>query len=390
MKKKISILGSTGSIGENALRIIASNPKDFEVVGLSAGRNMELLASQVVKFRPKYISIAEEENVQRIEKSLRKRLSGSELPQILCGENGAIKVATIPEADIIVSAIVGSAALKPTYCAVRTGKRVALANKESIVMAGRIIMAEAVKSNATVLPVDSEHSAIFQSMLGHNRSEIKRLILTASGGPFFKKDLKYLKGVTVKEALKHPNWKMGAKITIDSATLMNKALEVIEARWLFDIKGPQISVMIHPESIVHSIVEYMDGSMIAQMGIPDMRIPISYALSYPQRIATEKTKLSLEKIRTLTFEKPDEKKFPTLKFAYRALSEEDSMSVVLNCANEASVKAFICGKISFLAIPQVVGKVISGHKAHRISEIEEACIIHDEYTKITNRVIGKL
>jgi len=387
--RSISILGSTGSIGQNALRIIDDNPGRFRIVGLAAGKNLKLLSRQIIKYSPAYVSVSQEADAVKLEKMLEKKTGLDYRPEISWGIDGNIRVATIPEAETILSAVVGSAGLRPTYSAVKAGKRVALANKESIVMAGRIMMEEASRSGANILPVDSEHSAIFQSMQGHNRSDIKRLILTASGGPFLKKKKAALGKIKLRDALKHPNWVMGEKIAIDSATLMNKALEVIEARWLFDIVPEKISVMIHPQSVVHSIVEYHDGSMIAQMGLPDMRVPISYALVYPERLPAREM-LNLEQIRKLTFEKPDEKRFPTVRLAYKALSAGDSMCVVLNAANEASVKAFVCGRIKFLEIARTIGNVVKKHRSFRLSNIDDALGVHDEYTVKTERLIGGL
>ena len=388
--KRISILGSTGSIGRSTMSIIEDNPAEFKIVGLCAGKNLDLLCDQIVRHRPSYVSVREEKDAEKLHKLLVVKTGRSFLPEIYYGDQGAENLATLREADITVSAIVGSAALRPTYLAVKAGKRIALANKESIVMAGRIIMNEAKKSKASILPVDSEHSAIFQSMLGHNRKDIKRLILTASGGPFYNRKKNNLRNVKLAEVLDHPNWKMGRKITVDSATLMNKALEVIEARWLFDIPPEKISVMIHRESIVHSIVEYKDGSMIAQMGIPDMRVPISYALTYPERINVERSTLNLEEVGKLTFAKPDPLKFPSLDFAYETLSLGDSAAVVLNAANEASVYAFLCGKIKFLEIPVLIKRVFKQHKAHKLNSIGDALDIHGEFTLLTNKLIERL
>jgi len=376
--KKVSILGSTGSIGVNALNIIDDNPKDFKIIGLAAGKNLKLLLKQALKYRPKYLSVREHSDAKKLQKSMFSRIGTSYKPDILFGEDGVVDVATRGGSDLVLSAIVGSSGLKPTYEAVKRGKSIALANKESIVMAGRIRHEVARQKRSYILPVDSEHSAIFQSMVGHNRAEIKRLILTASGGPFFRKTKDYLKKVKLKEALKHPNWTMGAKITIDSATLMNKALEIIEARWLFNIPAEKISVMIHPQSIIHSIVEYQDGSMISQMGVPDMRVPISYALTYPERLSAKKNFLNLDKVDKLTFFKPNDKMFPTLGYAYKALESGDSMCIALNAANEASVEAFICGKIQFIDIPRLIGRILKQHREFKIGSIEDALGFHKE------------
>ena len=384
-KKKISILGSTGSIGVNALSIIGENPDKFEVLGLAAGKNVNSLARQALKFRPPFLSIGSESDVLKL-RGILKQAKGYK-PEILSGEQGTVEIARLSQSDVVLSAIVGAAALKPTYAAIKKGKRIALANKESIVMAGKMMLEEARRTHAEILPVDSEHSAIFQSMQGHNRSEIKRLILTASGGPFLGKKVRALRKVNVAQALKHPNWRMGAKITIDSATLMNKALEIMEARWLFDVSPKDIWVMIHPQSIVHSIVEYNDGSMISQMGLPDMRVPISYALTYPQRIYIKKTHLNLEKIGKLTFSKPDYRSILAVKYAYKALEQGDSTCVALNAANEACVNAFLCGRIGFLDILKIVGTVLNGHRSCSLHTIDDALGVHDMTIKQTEKLI---
>ncbi len=388
--KNVSILGSTGSIGSNALRIIDDNPGDFCVKGLAAGENMKLFSKQVVKYRPEYVSVKLESDADILRKQVRIKTGSDYEPVIHTGEKGAGIVATMSNVDLVLSAIVGSAALKPTYSAIKKGKIIALANKEAIVMAGRIMLTEAKRSGSVILPVDSEHSAIFQSMRGHNRNDIKRLILTASGGPFREKKKSELKRVKLKDALNHPNWNMGAKITIDSATLMNKALEIIEARWLFDIEPEKISVMIHPQSIIHSIVEYQDGSMISQMGVPDMRVPISYALGYPERLSVKKSFLNLEKLEKLTFYKPDFKKFSTLSYAYRALSSGESMCIALNAANESTVDGFLCGKIKFHEITKLIGKIIKEHKVLKIKTVDEAIELHNSVTEKTKRYIEGL
>lgn len=387
-QKRISILGSTGSIGVNTLKLIDANPEKFKVIGLAAGKNVDLLARQALKFKPKFLSISSEKDADKLKKKLSAK-GVSYRPEIFSGQKGAIGIATIESVDLVVSAIVGAAALKPTFEAVKAGKNIALANKESIVMAGEFLLAEAKRKNVNVLPVDSEHSAIFQSLRGHNRSDVKKLILTASGGPFLGKDKNYLKNVNLKQALKHPNWKMGAKITIDSATMMNKALEIIEARWLFDMDPARISVLIHPQSIIHSIVEYRDGSMISQMGLPDMKVPISYALAYPERLKVEETALDFKKIEKLTFSKPNHRLFPALSYAYEALESGVGSCIALNAANEASVKAFIRGKISFLDIPRIIRNLLKKGVSYNIAGIDEAIDLHEECTKYTEKLINK-
>ncbi len=364
--KRISILGSTGSIGTSAIEIIALHPDRFEIAGLAEGHDVNLLAKQIERFSPKLVSVRDESSA----KELRSLLKGK-MPEIVWGIEGAAEVASMPDVDTVVSAIVGAAGLKPTIEAIRRGKDIALANKETMVIAGALVTELAKKHDAAILPVDSEHSAIFQSLTGHRRGDVSRIILTASGGPFLKYSAADLERVTISDALKHPRWSMGAKITIDSATMMNKGLEVIEARWLFDIGHDRIDVLIHPQSIVHSMVEYRDGCVMAQMGMPDMRAPIAYALSYPQRVETNIAGLKLEKIGELTFEAPDMAKFPCLKLAYDALKAGRSVPVVLNAANEIAVAAFLAGKIPFVSIAKVVERTIQAHDAGPCSTLEE-------------------
>ncbi len=363
--KRIVILGSTGSIGVTALRLIKKNPERYKITGLTAGRNVELLLEQIREFRPKAISVLNKEDAERLKEIL------SEEIDVYYGQDGFIKVATMEEADIVISSIIGAAGLVPTFCAIKTGKDIALANKETMVMAGPIVLKEAKKRNVSILPVDSEHSAIFQSLQGHPKSDVRRIILTASGGPFRKMSLKEMADVTPEQALRHPNWNMGKKITIDSATMMNKGLEVIEARWLFDIPAGKINILIHPQSIVHSMVEYKDGSVIAQLGIPDMTIPISYALSYPNHIENDLPPLELEKIGTLSFEKPDLDRFRCISLAYEAISIGGSMPAVMNGANEVAVDAFLKREIGFLDIPAIIEEVMSVHEPFEIENIDE-------------------
>ncbi len=364
--KKIIILGSTGSIGKNALRIIDSRPEDYQVLALTAGRNMELLFRQIEKFHPAAAAISEE----RMANELRSRLKGHPEIELLSGPEGCARIAALKEADIVISAITGAAGLVPTYSAIKAGNNVALANKETMVMAGPMIMDLAKKQNVSILPIDSEHSAILQSLQGHPREDLKRIILTASGGPFRDFPLSEMESLSPDSALKHPNWSMGKKISIDSATLMNKGLEVIEARWLFGLGMEQIDIVIHPESIVHSMVEYRDGSIIAQMGLPDMITPISYALSYPRHLETNLPSLKLEEIGTLSFRKPDMEKFKCLSLALKASEIGKSMPVVLNGANEIAVDSFLRRKISFLQIPSLIEKTMRDHEAFDIDSLE--------------------
>lgn len=334
----ISVLGSTGSIGTQALEVIREHKEEFRIDAIAAHSNVDLLEAQVREFRPKITAVAETAKY----KELKSRVGG--LTYVAAGQEGVVEAATCESCDTVVSAIVGIAGLIPTYNAIIKGKNIALANKETLVTAGRIIMGEVKRNNVKMLPVDSEHSAIFQCLANSKHNEISKIILTASGGPFRTKTLKELENVTVQDALKHPNWSMGKKITIDSATLMNKGLEVIEARWLFDIMPESIEVCIHPQSIIHSAVEFADGAIIAQLGLPDMKIPIQYALTYPERLSTSGERLSLTSIGKLTFYKPDTEKFKCLKLAIKALKMGDSACVVLNGANEEAVKLFLSGK----------------------------------------------
>ncbi len=364
--KRLSILGSTGSIGVNTLHIVSQFPQRFEVISLSAGRNTKLLKQQILQFRPKIVSVLNKE----LSETLRKELSHISV-EIVHGVEGLIRVATHPEVDQVVSAIVGAVGLIPTLSAIKTGKPIALANKETLVMAGKIVMEEARKNHAQILPVDSEHSAIFQALLGHRKEDIHRLILTASGGPFLNLPVSRLHEVTVKEALNHPRWEMGKKITIDSASLMNKGLEVIEAHWLFDIPIEKIVILIHPQSVVHSMVEYVDGSMVAQMGIADMKIPISYALSFPERLPLDLPRLDLSRNGALNFSEPDLERFPCLKLAYQAIQTGETLPAVLNAANEIVVNAFLEGSLKFTEIPLFIQRVMEEHEVKTVHTVED-------------------
>ena len=364
--KRLSILGSTGSIGVNTLQIVSQFPERFEVVSLSAGLNASLLKEQILRFRPKIVSVLNKE----LSESLRRELPHVDV-EIVYGVEGLIQVATHPEVDQVVSAIVGAVGLIPTLSAIKTGKTVALANKESLVMAGKIMMDEAKRNHAQILPIDSEHSAIFQSLLGHRKEDVRHLILTASGGPFLKLPFSKLHDVTVKEALDHPRWEMGKKITIDSASLMNKGLEVIEAHWLFNIPIEKIVVLIHPQSVVHSMVEYVDGSIVAQMGITDMKIPISYALSFPERLNLSLPSLDLSKSEALTFSTPDPQRFLCLKLAYQSIERGETAPSVLNAANEVAVSAFLDGSIKFTEIPLLLQRVMEEHEVKSVHTIED-------------------
>jgi len=364
--KSIVLLGSTGSIGVSTLDLVRRFPDEFRVRGLVAGRNLKLLAAQIRDFAPEWVSIREKEGIP-----LLRKLLGERKMEILWGESGAASVATASGVDVVVAAIVGGAGLVPTLAAVRAGKEVALANKEALVMAGEIFVREAKKKDVRLLPVDSEHSAIFQCLQGNRREEVDRLILTASGGPFLRVSLKSLERVTVKQALKHPNWKMGPKITVDSATMMNKGLEVLEARWLFDMMPSQVEVVIHPQSIVHSMVRYQDGSIIAQLGIPDMRIPIAYALSYPHRLRVNCRPLELTRLGELTFLPVERKRYPALRLAYQALTVGETMPAVLNAANEVAVAAFLERRIGFRKIHRVIERTMEAHASRHAEEVQE-------------------
>ncbi|HSA58224.1 MAG TPA: 1-deoxy-D-xylulose-5-phosphate reductoisomerase [bacterium] len=364
--KKIVILGSTGSIGTQTLDIVARHPERFEVVALAAGKNVDLVVEQVRAFRPKRVSVAGAGEAGL----LRGRLKG-EAVEILFGDEGNCEVARSSEADFVVSAIVGAAGLRPTMAALEAGKPVALANKESLVIAGEIMTRMAREKNVPLIPIDSEHSAIFQALAGNRREDVKRIILTASGGPFFQRSKESLATVTVDEALKHPNWSMGPKITVDSATLMNKGLEVIEATWFFDVPPKKVDVHVHPQSIVHSFVEYIDGSVIAQLGVPDMRCAISHAMAYPERVTSGVASLDLLKVGTLSFFPPDFEKFPALKLAYAAAEEGRTMPAVLNAANEVAVARFLNRELGFNDIPRLVERTMNRHNPFALKTLED-------------------
>jgi len=364
--KKITLLGSTGSIGRNALKIIKQNPEKYRVIALSAGRNIDLLLGQIDEFRPKAVSVLEED----LASALRTRLKGNAEIEVYSGIEGFRRMATLEEVDTVISAMTGAAGLAPTYAAIEAGKDIALANKEAMVMAGSLIMDGVKNKKQTVLPIDSEHSAILQSLRGHPREDVRRIILTASGGPFRNMPLEDMERVTPEQAQKHPTWNMGRKINIDSATLMNKGLEAIEAKWFFDLKMDQIDIVIHPESIVHSMVEYKDGSIIAQMGVPHMITPISYALSYPHHMENHLSPLQLDEIGTLNFGKPDKTRFKCLDLALQAGKIGGSMPAVLNAANEIAVGAFLEGNIGFLQIPMLIERTMETHTVYNIDHIE--------------------
>ena len=349
MSQKLAILGSTGSIGTQTLDIVSQNPDDLQVVAMSCGKNIDLFEKQIRKYRPSLVSIGTEE----LAADLKTRLSDIEI-KIVYGMDGLIDVATYDKADTVVTAVVGMIGVKPTIAAINAGKTIALANKETLVTAGHIIMPLAKEKGVSILPVDSEHSAIFQSLNGERHNKISKILLTASGGPFRGRTLEELENVRLEDALKHPNWSMGAKITIDSATMINKGLEVMEAKWLFGVNLNQVEVVVHPQSILHSAVEFMDGAVIGQMGTPDMRLPILYALFYPNRETLYAEPLDLFKVGTLTFEKPDMETFYGLSLAYDAMDAGGNVPTVFNAANERAVAKFLNNKIKFLEIPEIV------------------------------------
>ena len=356
--KNLSILGSTGSIGQNCLRVVGENPSLFKVIGLAAGNNVNELFKQIKVFRPQIVSVSNSTSKDLLKKKLMD-LPLSNRPRLLTGIEGLLEVATLPETDLVVSSIVGIAGLEPTVQAIEHGKTIALANKEILVVAGEIITAIARNTGTQIIPVDSEHSAIHQCLRCGQPNEISRIILTASGGPFLNFSSAELSTVTPQMALTHPTWKMGNRITVDSATLMNKGLEVIEAQWLFDLKVHQISVLIHPQSIIHSMVEFVDGSLIAQLGLTDMCQPIHYAFNYPQRIPRSKGKLDVTQLEKLEFQSPDLDKSPCLELAFQAARTLGTAPCVLNAADEIAVDAFLKKKISFLEIPKVIAKMMS-------------------------------
>ena len=365
--KRIAILGSTGSIGCSSLRVIEAHPEAYQVTALAAGKNVDLLAEQIRKFSPLVVAVLGDEEAE----SLKKRLDGGHKTKIVSGRDGFNHLATLEEVDTVISAITGAAGLVPTIAAIQAGKNIALANKETMVMAGPLVIEEVRRRGVTLLPVDSEHSAIFQCLQGHRRDDVRRVILTASGGPFRDFSYEEMGRVSPEQALKHPNWNMGPKITVDSATLMNKGLELIEARWLFGLDIHQIHILIHPQSVIHSMVEYKDGSILAQMGIPDMITPISYALSYPRHVDTMLPALDLERVGTLRFMKPDTGKFRCLELALQAAGIGESMPAVLNGANEVAVELFLRGRIGFLEIPSLIEKTMKAHTSFVIDSIEK-------------------
>lgn len=364
--KNIAILGSTGSIGTQTLQIVRDNPDELCVKGLAAGGNVERMEGQIREFHPELAVMWSEEAAVSLREKVR------DLPvRVLSGMEGLLELAAWDSYEILVTAIVGMIGIRPTIAAIESGKTIALANKETLVTAGHLIMPLAKKHGVSILPVDSEHSAIFQSMNGENRSQVERILLTASGGPFRGKTRGELAAMTVEDALKHPNWSMGRKITVDSSTLVNKALEVMEACWLFDVSLDQILVVVHPQSIIHSMVEYVDGAVIAQLGLPDMKLPIQYALFYPDRKPMKGEKLDFFQVGQLTFERPDTDTFEGLKLGMQAAREGGSMPTVFNAANEKAVALFLEQKIGFLEIAELIGECMARHRRVENPSVEE-------------------
>ena len=377
--KYLSILGSTGSIGTQTLDIVRQFPNEFKVVGLSSNKNSDLLLKQIKEFRPKAVAIMDKSKVDDL-------LNFSSC-QVFSGIEGLNKIAALNECDTVVNALVGSVGIEPTYQAIKNKKNIALANKEALVAAGSVIMEEVKKNNVNLMPIDSEHSAIFQCLNGENTKEIEKITLTCSGGPFRNFSAEQLRNATRKDALNHPTWNMGNKITIDSATLMNKGFEVIEAHWLYNIPYDKIDIMIHPQSIIHSLVEFHDKSVIAQLGLPDMKIPIQYALSYPKRFQSNSKPLNLAETKNLEFREPDFEMFPCLKYAYEAGQTGGTLPAVMNAANETAVWSFLDNKISFLDIPALIRRIMDTHKSIKNPTLQEILQIDNQTKEETRRII---
>lgn len=382
--KYISILGSTGSIGTQTLDVISANANKFSIVALAVNSNIKLLEEQIYKFNPDIAVVVDEE----IGAFFKAKYNGK--TRIMIGESGLLEAAVYEKADIVVTSLVGFAGLKPTIAAIKAGKDIALANKETLVAAGEIVMKLAKEKNVSILPVDSEHSAIFQCLQGEEESKIEKIILTASGGPFRGKKSDELKSVSIEQCLKHPNWSMGQKITVDSATLANKGLEVIEAKWLYGVEYSQIDVVVHPQSIIHSMVEFVDGAIMAQMGLPDMKLPIQYALTYPKREKADFPKFSFQSCSTLTFEKPDVDTFKALALAYEAGLSGGTMPCVFNAANEMAVNAFLKGKLSFLDIPTVIKECMNKHKIISNYKLDDLYYVDNQVRELSIDIIKKV
>lgn len=374
--KRITILGSTGSIGTQTLDVVRKNKDKFQVVAISANSSIDLLLEQIMEFSPKYVAVYNKESALKLKEMIPENIN----IEVLIGMDGLVKICQLEEVNVVLTAVVGMIGLVPTMAAIKAKKTIALANKETLVTAGELVMSEAKKNNVEILPVDSEHSAIFQCLNGERKQDIEKIILTASGGPFRGKKREELVNVTKNEALKHPNWDMGRKISIDSSTLMNKGLEVIEAKWLFDVDVEDIEVVVHPQSIIHSMVSFRDSSVISQMGCPDMRLPIEYALTYPERLKTDFERLDLAKVATLTFEKPDMETFPCLALAFKVLKLGGTYPAALNSANEFLVNEFLNDKIGFYDIPYYIEKTLDCHK-NRVNPTLEDILEVDKETR---------
>jgi len=371
--ENVSILGSTGSIGRSSLEVIEKLSHRFKVVGLAAGCNTKLLKLQVEKFKPKIVSLGREEEAEEF----KQKFKGGSL-EVVFAEEGTEKVAGFRENDIVVSAIPGIAGLRPTLAAVRVGKKIALANKESMVVAGSFILATAKKSGTQIIPVDSEHSGIFQCLAKEKKDKVKKVMLTASGGPFFRKSRQELESVTLEQALEHPTWKMGKKVTVDSATMMNKGLELIEAKWLFGLEPRQLEILIHPQSIVHSLVEMCDGSVLAQLSPTDMKIPIQYALTYPDRDFSSSPSLDLARVKTLEFFEVNAEKFPLVSLARQSMEEGESFPIALNAANEIAVSAFLKKRIGFVDIAGIVTRIVGDHQKRKVENLDDILAVDRE------------
>ena len=387
--KQISILGSTGSIGRQCLNVVEALSERFAVVGLAAGGNLDELAGQIARYKPEVVSVADAGKADELSRMLRDK-GITPLPSIYHGREGMLAVATHPQAEIVVSAAVGVVGLEATYEAVKLAKTVALSNKEVLVAAGELVMAAAKKVGRELLPVDSEHNAVHQCLRGGTHNEVRRLVLTASGGPFRKTPLKDLANVTTDQALAHPNWRMGNRITIDSATMMNKGFEVIEARWLFGMRPDQIEVVIHPQSTVHSMVEFVDGSVLGQLGPTDMRMPIQYALTYPERLASKGIALDWKKLKRLDFEKASTRRFPCLKLAREAMKKGGALPCALNAADEIAVAAFLEKRLPFLGIPEVIEKVLERTPRLKFENMEDVLAADQEARRMAKEETERL
>jgi 1-deoxy-D-xylulose-5-phosphate reductoisomerase len=379
--KKLSILGSTGSIGTQTLDIVKNNPNEFKIVALTTNNNIELLKRQTHEFKPLAVAVMDEKKADELRKNTDV--------DVYSGMGGIIKIATLKEADTVVNSLVGSVGVKPTVDAIKSKKNIALANKETLVAAGSTVMEEVRKNNVNLMPIDSEHSAIFQCLNGEKIEDVEKIIITASGGSFRSCTLEQMGKATVDDALAHPTWKMGNKITIDSATLMNKGFEVIETHWLYGVDYDKIVVAVHPQSIVHSLVEFKDGSVIAQLGNPDMKLPIQYALSYPKRLHLNNKKLELTKIKKLDFEAPDFRKFPCLKLAFEAGKVGGSMGAVLNATNEVAVGGFLNGTVKFLDIPKIIKRIMDSHSLIKNPSLNDILKVDKEVKEETQRIMNK-